>query len=306
MSVHARNDVFDTNPASGARSLTQGGSNWLWAVTAVFAISSLVLLVLGLRPRHGERIFHYLFTIALLVGAITYFAMASDLGWSVVRQHLRVSEAATYQVFFAKYIFWVVAFPAIVIALGLASGVSWATIVYNIFLTWIWIISYLVGAYTRTRYKWGFFTSGTVAYLLLAYQTLWSGWSASRRFPHQRDYTLLAGYANLFWLIYPIAWAVTDGGNVIGVTQMAIFFGILDVLLVCGLAFAFIFLSKGWDHHLMHLHFTRDGRVPHAREFHEKHPIGERGVGAGAGTGTGATAGAGDGVGTTAGYTQPV
>ena len=138
--------------------------------------------MLNLLRRNGERIFHYLFIITLLVDAMAYFSMASDLGWSVVAQHLRVSEAVTYQVFFAKYIYWVVAFPTIVIALGLASGISWATIIYNVFLTWIWIISYLVGAYTPSRYKWGILPFGTLAYLLLAYQNILSGLSASKRF----------------------------------------------------------------------------------------------------------------------------
>ena len=236
--------------------------------------------------------------------------MASDLGWSVVAQHLRVSEAATYQVFFAKYIYWVVAFPTIVIALGLASGVSWATIVYNVFLAWIWVLSYLVGAYTPSRYKWGFFTFGTVAYLLLAYQIMLSGLSASKRFTLRRDYTLLAGYANLLWLLYPIAWAVSDGGNVIGVTQMAIYFGILDVLLLPVLAFAFLFFSKRWDYGLMGLHFTQYGRVQRTTgTFPEKGPgvVGGPGVGAGAGFSEPAGAGApsnGGGVGTTAGYPQ--
>jgi len=329
--VHARDDVLDVNPPQGGRSLTLNGSHWLWAVTAVFALSfvccsppfnpsqrrwfakhaltitnQLACVVLGLRPRNGERIFHYLFTIALLVGAIAYFAMASDLGWSVVAQHLRVGEAATYQVFFAKYIYWVVAFPTIVIALGLVSGVSWATIVYNVFLTWLWIIAYLVGAYTYSRYKWGFFTFGTLAYLLLAYQTTLGGLSASKRFTVARDYTLLAGYANFLWFFYPIGWAITDGGNVIGVTQMAIYFGVLDLLLLPVLAFGFIFLSKRWDYRLMDLHFTQYGRVPKTTgTFPEKHSAGVvSGPGVGTGAGPTAPVGAG-GIGTTGGYNQP-
>jgi bacteriorhodopsin len=98
----------------------------------------LAYFVLSFRPRNGEKIFHYLFTIALLTGAIAYYAMASDLAFSVVAQHLHVGRAPTYQVFFAKYIFWVVSFPAIILALGLISGVSWSTILFNILLAWIW------------------------------------------------------------------------------------------------------------------------------------------------------------------------
>ncbi|KAK0387982.1 hypothetical protein NLU13_4226 [Sarocladium strictum] len=262
--ILTRDNVLDVNPGGGERRLTLNGSHWLWAVDAIMILSFLIYAVLGtFRTRNGERIFHYLFTIGLFAGSVAYFAMASNLGWSAIATHLYRSNALTYTVFFAKYVYWVISFPVAIIALGLISGVSWATILYNVFLSWAWIISYLVGAYTATRYKWGFFTLGTLAYLLLAHSTFVNGLSASRRFTLSRDYTILAGYLNLLWFLYPIGWAVTDGGNVMGVTQMAIYFGILDLLLLPGLAFGFLLLSRRWDYGLMGLHFTQYGRVPH-------------------------------------------
>ncbi|KAM6505286.1 hypothetical protein FSOLCH5_014515 [Fusarium solani] len=259
--IYSRNDALEVNPQGGQSHLSEGGSDWLFAVMACFTLAFLAYYVLSFRPRHGEKIFHYLFTIALLVGAISYFAMASGLAYSVIPTHLYTRDAATYQIFFAKYIFWVVAFPVIIIALGLVSGVSWATIFFNIFLAWIWIISYLCSAYTATRYKWGFYTFDTIAYLLLAFQTIWASRSSADRVHVGRDHTMLAGYVNLFWLLYPIAFAVSDGGNVIGVTQGLIFFGILDLLLVYGTAFAFLFLARKWDYGRMNLQFTQYGRV---------------------------------------------
>lgn len=74
----------------------------------------------------------------MLVGAISYFSMASDLAWSVVATSLHRGDAATYQIFFVKYINWVVSFPVVIIALGLISGVSWATIFFNVALAWTW------------------------------------------------------------------------------------------------------------------------------------------------------------------------
>lgn len=65
--------------------------------------------------------------------------MASDLGWSVVSTvESIVRHGASRQIFFAKYIYWVVAFPVVIIALGLISGISWASIAYNVVLSWIW------------------------------------------------------------------------------------------------------------------------------------------------------------------------
>lgn len=259
--IYIRNDALNVNPPAGDTHLSTGGSDWLWAVTAIYTVCFLGYFALGLKPRHGEKIFHYLFTIALLVGAVAYFAMASDLGFSVVVTSLNRGHAATYQVFFVKYINWVVSFAVVIIALGLLSGVSWATIFFNVALAWTWIITYLCSAYVATSYKWGFYAFGTVAWLLLAVQTLWIGLTSATRVNVRRDYVLMAGWLNLLWLLYPIAFAVSDGGNTISVTKSLVYFGILDVLMIPGLAFVFLFLSRKWDYGHLNLHFTQYGRV---------------------------------------------
>jgi len=150
------------------------------------------------------------------------------------------------------------------------SGVSWATIFYNIALSWTWIISYLVAAYTTTNYKWGFFAFGTVAWIFLAVSTLTKGLTSAARVDIRRDYLLLSGWVNLLWLLYPIAWGLSDGGNKIGVTPSFIFFGILDVLLVPALTFATVFLSSKWDYNRLNIAFTQYGRVPATGAFPEK------------------------------------
>lgn len=100
--------------------------------------TQLVIVALSIRPRHKERIFHYIWAIPLLAGAIAYYAMASDLGWVVVRQSHHLRRGLTRQIFWPKYVYWIVAFPAAILALGLLSGVTWATIAYGIGLSWIW------------------------------------------------------------------------------------------------------------------------------------------------------------------------
>lgn len=73
--------------------------------------------------RSREKIFHYLFAATLLVGSIAYYAMASDLAWDVISQ-VNETQNGSRQIFFAKYVYWVVSFPVVTIALGLVSGVS--------------------------------------------------------------------------------------------------------------------------------------------------------------------------------------
>lgn len=266
------NEALTVNPPPPAEQvLTVNGSNWLWAVTAIYIVSFLAFFALGFVARAGEKIFHYIFTIALLVGGIVYFAQASDLGWRLVPQVNELQNGGARQIFWPKYVGWVVSFPAVITAIGLLSGVSWATIFYNISLAWIWVISYLIAAFTGSVYKWGFFAFGTFAWILLAVHTFRDGHTGAKRVEVTRDYTALAGWVNLLWLLYPIAWGLSDGGNVIGITPSFIFFGILDVLLIPVTAFAFLFLSRSWDYGKLNIAFTQYGRVnTRAGNFPEK------------------------------------
>lgn len=63
--------------------------------------------------------------------------MASDLAWDVISQ-VDQPQHGNRQIFFAKYVYWVVSFPIVTLALGLISGISWASIFYNIALSWTW------------------------------------------------------------------------------------------------------------------------------------------------------------------------
>ncbi|KAK2016633.1 family A G protein-coupled receptor-like protein [Colletotrichum eremochloae] len=263
------NDALNVNPPPHIyEELSVHGSNWLWACVGIYSFFFLGIFVLSHKPRGNEKIFHYLLNIALLVGAITYFANASDLGWSVVAQSH--SGGAPRQIFFNKYINWVVAFPVVNILLGLVANSSWATIVWHIVLSWVWVISYLVSAYTPSVYKWGFFTFGTIAYLVMAASTCGEGRARAKRVGTQRDYYVLVGYFNLLWLLYPIAFGVSEGGNTIGVTPHFIFFGVLDVLMIPFGAVIFLVLSRNWDYNALNLYFTQYGRVPQGGHFPEK------------------------------------
>jgi len=273
MSLFTRsNDALNINPPVGNRHLTVGGSDWLWAVCAIYSFSFLVVVGLTYFAKSGERIFHYLFTISLFTGAIAYFAMASDLGIVAVHISDNLSSPGFREIFYPKYINWFVGWTPLVIALGLISGISWATIAFNVALSWTWVASWLSGAMTATNYKWGFFAYGIVAYFLLAASLFGTGLITAKRLEVHRHYTILAGWAVFLWLLYPIAYGLDDGGNKITVTDGFVFFGILDVLLVPVLAFGIIVLSSRWDYRKMNLYFTQYGRVAQGPDLveHEK------------------------------------
>lgn len=193
-----------------------------------------------------------MFTVTLLVGATTYYAQASDLGWSAVTQ----VDGITRQIFYARYINWAMSFPSLALALGLIAGVSWTTIFCNIFIAWFWVLSYIAGAYTTTNYKWGFFAFGTFAWIILAMSTINESYEAAAPLGIGRDYRLLSVAVNVLWLLYPVAFGLSDGGNRIGVTGASIFFGVLDVLMGPGMTFAFLFLARNWDYGKLKIDFS--------------------------------------------------
>jgi bacteriorhodopsin len=125
--VARTNDALKINPPTGSDfHISVNGSDWLWAVTAVYCLSLLIVVGLAYFARSGERIFHYLFTISLFTGAVAYFAMASDLGWTPVQTS--TNEKGLRQVFYAKYINWYVSIPQLFpqhityIPAGLSAG----------------------------------------------------------------------------------------------------------------------------------------------------------------------------------------
>lgn len=219
-------------------------------------LSQVGCLVMSFAAKESERVFHYLFTFSLLVGSITYYAQASDLGWSGLRQVDNLGNDVIRQVFWVKYANWMLAFPSVTLALGLISGVSWTTIICNIFLSLFWVVSYLAGAHVASSYKWGFFAFGTFAWLILAMSTINESREAAQLLGIGRDYMLLSGWTNLLWILYPVAWGLTDGGNMIGVTGGSIFFGVLDTLMVPVLSAAFLFSSRNWDYRKLSIAFS--------------------------------------------------
>jgi len=44
------------------------------------------------------------------------------------------------------------------------------------------------------------------------------------------SYMMLAGLLTFVWMLYPICWALCEGGNVISSDSEAVFYGILDFL----------------------------------------------------------------------------
>ncbi|SCV05060.1 LANO_0G17590g1_1 [Lachancea nothofagi CBS 11611] len=251
----AGNDAINVNPASGVDiRMTESGSDWLWAVFSMFGLCSLIYAGLFVVYEHrGVNLHRYAVAGPLsvsLVMAFSYFTMASNLGWTAVQaefNHQTTSDQILVpgirQIFYAKYIAWFLTWP-ILLYLSELTGVvtksidtmaeSWSffelahSLVLQICGSWFFIIGLLVGSLISSSYKWGYWTMATFAQMLVTFLV----------FKHQlRDLTtsgvklVVLIFTHFCIYLYLIAWALTDGGNVITVDAGHVFFGILDLLI---------------------------------------------------------------------------
>ena len=67
------------------------------------------------------------------------------------------------------------------------------------------------------RHFTGFFAFGVAAFFFVAYTVVWEGRAYARALGADilRTYTIISSWTVLLWICYPIAWGVSEGGNVI-------------------------------------------------------------------------------------------
>lgn len=118
------------------------------------------------------------------------------------------------------------------------------------------IITGLVGALTSSSYKWGYFVFAMLALFGIAWNVLWTAREYAQRLGPRVYHTFLAcGSWTLFlWFLYPIAWGLSEGGNVIGSDGEAIFYGVLDILAKVGFAILLLVGHSGIDPSVMGCH----------------------------------------------------
>jgi len=241
MDLIKRNEVLQVNSVSYPIDITVRGSDWLWAVFCIMAASGLVLTVFTHMAPPGKRAFHYFSVAILFTASVAYFAMASNLGKTGVLVEFNRQRSDLYQgpaadayrsIWYARYIDWTVTTPLLLLDLLLTTGLPTSEIFFTIFMDLVMIETGLIGALVQSRYKFGFFAFGCVAMLYVFWILIGPARSAARALGQDshKSYIVSASILCFLWFLYPIAWGLADGGNVITPDGEMIFYGVLDVL----------------------------------------------------------------------------
>jgi len=239
--LRARNNAPTVNGYNqGGRTadihITTHGSDFYYAICAVMGVSTFLVLFHAMRKPGRHRVFHYILAAVLATSTIAYYSMGSNLGFTpipveFVRRNPKVAGILR-QIFYVRYIQSFITASLILLALLLVAGSRWSTILWMIFMGWIMIVCGLVGALVQTRYKWGYFAFGCAALLYIIYKLLLPARRKAALIGNDvgRAYLPCAAYISFLWLLYPIAWGLSEGGNVIAPDSEAVFYGVLDFL----------------------------------------------------------------------------
>ncbi|KXH60973.1 bacteriorhodopsin [Colletotrichum salicis] len=263
------NDALITNSRVGQRAdlgISARASDWYFAICAIMAVSTLVFLGMGFAKRETHRIFHYITATITFVACIAYFSMGAGLGQVPIqvefpRDNSQVGGAGTREIYYVRYIDWFITTPLLLLDLLLTAGMPWPSIMIALLADEIMIVTGLVGALTSTSYKWGYWVFGMFAFFYVVYALVVDGRKHASALGGQVSSTYRnCGVLTIFlWFLYPIAWGVAEGGNLIHPDSEAVFYGILDVLAKPGFGLLLLWGHRNIDPTALGLHIREPG-----------------------------------------------
>jgi len=236
------NQALITNAGIGGTAdltITDHGSDVYFAVCAIMTVSSLAFMGMAMTKPRSHRLFHYITASITFVAAIAYFTMGSGLGQTPVQVEFQrfgsnqgLDAAGTRSFFYVRYIDWFITTPLLLLDLLLTAGVPFPSIAITILADEIMIVTGLVGALIPSSYKWGFWLFGMLAFFFVVYQLVVVGRSHARALgPGPSKTYNTCGILTLgIWFLYPIAWGLCEGGNVIHPDGEATFYSVCDVI----------------------------------------------------------------------------
>ncbi|CAG60168.1 uncharacterized protein GVI51_H09955 [Nakaseomyces glabratus] len=238
------NEAVKINPPTGADfHITSRGSDWLWAAFCVFLLLAIVFVLLMFRKPVNNR-FVYLTAIAPNVFmAIAYFSIASNLGWIPVRakyNHVRTSTQQQHpgvrQIFYARYVGWFMALPWPLIQASILGKTPVWHVAFNCTMGCVFSVCFLIAACVHSTYKWGYFTIGCGAGIVSIISLMTTTYTLIKKCGDKEIKRCFLIYVCPIIVLYLVAWPVcfgiTDGGNVLQPDSEAIFYGIIDLLLL--------------------------------------------------------------------------
>jgi len=232
------------------------GTTTLWVVFALMVIASATFAGLSLRVAVSNRVFHVITTLITTIAALSYFTMATGQGVTV--KHITIHHAHDHvpdtfehiyrQIFWARYVDWVLTTPLLLLDLGILAGLNGAHLLIAIIADVIMVLFGLFAAVGNesTPQKWGNYSIAIIAFLVVIWHLAINGRNTVRAKSGNvaNFYGALAAYTLIIWAAYPIVWGLGDGARRLSVDGEIIAYAVLDVLAKGGFGAWLLFMHS--------------------------------------------------------------
>ncbi|CCH43762.1 putative membrane protein [Wickerhamomyces ciferrii] len=259
----AGNQAVEINPANLGIGITDHGSDWFWTVFSIFGLNSLIhagFYIIYNRSKNSDSKYKSLAHVAPLgisaILAYTYYTLASNLGWTGVEtefNHIEIDDNVR-QIFYARYIGWFLSFPLLfyqfefnLLSQNILTSADFFQIFNKLFLTIasteVFVLGLLIGSLIKSTYKWGYWTFGVSAqiFTIIVFTTKqFNSNNGSKSLLSK----LLIPFFIIVYILYPVNWGLSEGGNVIQPDSEGVFYGVLDLVLFWLTPYALIFDSR--------------------------------------------------------------
>ncbi len=209
---------------------------FLWIGTAGMTIGALSFLLLGRKARDEGRDLVLITFFVAFVAATAYLAMA--LGQGVV-------DIDGREVFYARYIDWIITTPLLLLDLAILAGVGRVLTSWLLGLNVYMIATGLIAGLTPGGERYIWFAVSTVAFIGILYLIVGRFLAIARaRGPEvARLFYRLAALTAVLWTAYPVVWLLgTEGTGAISLTAEVGVFMVLDLSAKIG--FGFLLLAN--------------------------------------------------------------
>jgi len=207
---------------------TKNGIIALWVVFALMCLGVIYAFATAVRLPKGQRVYHYVTGLVLVIGVVNYYSLAAQDGVKFIY----IGHHTFRQIYFARFIDWLMATPLISLDLALLAGLPLFDLIVLIVANIGMVLLATVASFSRTDFKWGYYGFSCFFYLCALYTILVPGRAAASRKSDAvgKFFTSIGVYILVVLAGYFVVGAFSEGLYMISVDMDIYLFGVLDVL----------------------------------------------------------------------------
>lgn len=212
------------------------GKRTLWVMVVLMAISMLTFFTLAARVRVQSRLLHTLTALIATVSFLSYLAMATGEGvaykHSIVHQSHDTRQEYLRQIFWVRYVNWIITTPLILINMSLIGGLNGANLLVAISADLIMFVAGLTATFSPDGRRWVWYVVSLIAFLTVCFQIGVNGTRAVNRGgdQHRKLFNSFASANLLIFLLYPIILAASPVSGRISVDAETVTWAFQDIL----------------------------------------------------------------------------